>query len=109
MRAAALIDQEPRTNREPSMKKTLLTISSQSVPCAILQASAFVHFNDGQTLGDIAGQYDFASLSVAVSCVTIGFLVSTLSFDKDVDAKSRRTMGEFYGMIPDGAAWRFVR
>jgi hypothetical protein len=49
--------------------------------------------------------------SVIMSSASCGFCMTLVTYDKDLDNKSRRTMPEFYGMIPDNNSkrvWMFI-
>ena len=77
-------------------------VGTQNLPCSILQCSAFLIYPDKFGLGE----FNAATLSVAVGCFSAAFITTCLTFDKDLDPKTRRTMPEFYGMIPDNELLR---
>jgi len=77
-------------------------VGTQNLPCCILACNAYLISPSKYE----TPWFNTAALSVAVGCVSSAFITTALTFDKDLDPKTRRTMSEFYGMIPDSEILR---
>lgn len=73
---------------------------AESIPGAAIQMVAIA------TKG---GPVAFAAwASLIISALTTGFTASTVSYDFDTDPDRRERMPEFYGYVPNKAAYRTV-
>ena len=75
-----------------------IEIATESGPGAALQATVV-----------LSGYWSTAAVvSVAISCLTTGFTTAMMSFDLDTSPAKRKSIGEFYGYIPDTSRGRFL-
>jgi hypothetical protein len=96
------VDRGDKKTLDPKMEMTCTKcaeIFGEAIPGSILQTYVYIK---GQ--GDSRSTQALAS--ILVSAASTGFVSASISFDMDVDPGKRRTMPDFFGFVPDGAAAR---
>ena len=85
---------------DPLLEMTMtknVEMFAEAIPGVIIQLSAILSAGRASNA---------ATISLAISALTTGFISATMSYDWDTDPKKRLKSSEFYGYIPDSARQR---
>ncbi|GMH61078.1 hypothetical protein TrLO_g14683 [Triparma laevis f. longispina] len=72
----------------------------ESIPSSILQAIFYLSARDEQKLAPL--------ISIGFSCLSTGYIVTSIAYDLDIDPDTRRKYPNSHGIIPNTARQRMV-